>query len=158
MPRMYTIIIDNGAVAAASGDYDLLELDAAADKPLELVGIRIGQSTEFGDAQEEQLRINVVRGNTTTGNGTATTPRPVSPVDTAAGFVAETLATTPASAGTAVTLLADDYNVRQGYEWGPVPQGFGFWTSGAELLCVRLAAAVADDLSLSATFWVVEYP
>lgn len=158
MPRSYTITVENGAIANASGDVDLLELDAAADKPIELVAIRLGQSTELQEAQEEQLRVAVVRGNTTTGNGSTTTPQPMSPGDAAAGFTAETLGTTPASAGTAVNLDAFDWPVRLGFEWGPVPAGFGYWTSGTVLLCVRLMAAVADDLSASMSFTVIEYP
>jgi hypothetical protein len=81
----------------------------------------------------------------------------VSAVDAAAGFVAETFGTTIASAGTAVNLSAFAFNVRAGYEIF-LPEGCGFWTSGADLLVVRMMAAPADDFSANMTFWVKEYP
>ena len=158
MPRCYTVEFEAQTIAAASGDYDLFEFAAATDKPIELVAINLGQSSEVGDAQEEQLRIRVIRGHTTSSNGSATTPRPVSPNDSAAGFTAEVVGSTIASAGTAVNLLSDTFNVRAGYAWGPVPSGMGIWTSGTALLVVRLMAAVADDLTLSGTATVIEYP
>jgi hypothetical protein len=159
VPRVYTVEFEAQTIAAASGDYDLFSLDAATDKPIELVEIILGQSSELAEAQEEQLRIRVIRGHTTAGTGGATpTPRPVSAVDAAAGFTARTLDTAIASAGTAINLLSDVWPVRAGYTWGPRPQGFGFWTSGADLLVVRLMAAAADDLTASGTITVIEYP
>jgi len=154
---MYTVPLDNAAVTLAGGDADMWELDAAADKPIELVGIKIAITSEVQEGQEEWLRFIVVRGNTTTGNGTTATPAPVSPIDTAAGFAAKTYGTTPASAGTAVTLDTFPVQVRAGDQI-IYPDGCSFWTSGTLLLCVRLAAAVVDDLSLSGNIWVREYP
>src|SRR5262245_25427666 len=124
MPRAYTVEFESVAVTAA---VDLFELRPADDKPIELVALELSQSTELGDAAEEQIRFRIVRGNTTTGTGGATpTPQPVSPGDTAAGFGADTNNTTAASAGTAVNLLSTNFNLRVGYAWGPVPYGMGF--------------------------------
>jgi hypothetical protein len=156
MPRVYTVEFENVAVTAAQ---DLFSLDAATDKPIELVALELAQNTELGDAAEEQLRFRVIRGHTTVGSGgTAPTPQPTSPGDTAAGFTARVNDTTIASAGTGVNLLSTSYNVRVGYAWGPVPYGMGFWTSGTSLLVVRLLAAPADSVSMSGTATVVEYP
>jgi len=157
MPRMYTVPIDNGAIATASGDYDIWELDAATDKPIELVGIKLLVTTELQEAQEEWIRISVVRGNTTTGNGSSATPAPVSPGDTAAGFTAKTIGSTPASAGTAVNLDMLPVQVRAGDQI-LYPGGCSFWTSGSSLLCIRLLAAVVDDMNISGNVWVMEYP
>jgi hypothetical protein len=156
MPRVYTVEFENVAVTAAQ---DLFSLDAATDKPIELVALELAQNTELGDAAEEQLRFRVIRGHTTVGSGgSAPTPQPTSPGDTAAGFTARVNDTTIASAGTGVNLLSTSYNVRVGYAWGPVPYGMGFWTSGTSLLVVRLLAAPADSVSMSGTATVVEYP
>jgi hypothetical protein len=156
MPRCYTVQFENVAVTAVQ---DLFSLDAATDKPIELVALELAQNTELGDAAEEQLRIQVIRGNTTVGSGgSAPTPQPTSPGDTAAGFTARVNDTTPASAGTAVNLLSTAFNVRVGYAWGPVPYGMGYWTSGASLLLVKLVAAPADSVSMSGTATIVEYP
>ena len=154
---MYTVPIDNGAIATASGDYDLWELDAATDKPIELIGIKILVTSEVQEAQEEWVRISVVRGNTTTGNGSTATPAPVAIGDTAASFGAKTIGTTPASAGTAVNLDMMPVQVRAGDQI-LYPGGCSFWTSGSALLCVRLLAAPADDMSISGNIWVMEYP
>lgn len=159
MPRLYTVNFQAQTIANASGDYDLFEFDAATDKPLELLSVELGQSSELGDAAEENLRLSVVRGHTTSGNGTSTTPRPISPNDSACGAACETVASTPASAGTGVVLWAGTWNVRApGPIFLPLPQGSGFWTSGADLLVVRLDAAVADDLTLTGTALICEYP
>jgi hypothetical protein len=159
MPRCYTVEFQAQTITATSDDHDLFEFDAATDKPIELVGFEVSNTSnaDAGDAQEEYIQLRVIRGHTTSGNGTSTTPRPVSPGDTAAGFAAETVGATVASAGTGVNLMSVAFNNRVGYAWGPVPQGMGIWTSGTELLVVRLAD-VADDLTLSGTAWVMEYP
>lgn len=158
MPRIYTVSFENQAITNANGDYDLLEITPADDKPCELFGIQLFVLTELQEAQEEWLRLSVRRGNTTSGNGSATTPRPVSGIDTAAGFSAETIASTPASAGTPITLMNFAMQVRAGYEIF-LPEGCGFWASQADtLMNVGLLAAVADDLNMSGTFWVREYP
>lgn len=157
MPRTYTVSDENRALATGDGDVDFLELDAAADKPIELVGLKIHVLTEIQEAQEEWLRFKIIRGHTTTGNGTAVTPRPLSAVDTAAGFVAEVYGATIASAGTAVDLDAFGLQVRAGMQ-DIYPEGCSFWTSGADLLVVRLMAAPADALNYSLTAMVREYP
>jgi hypothetical protein len=123
-------------IAAASGDYDFFELDAAAEKPIEIVAIDLSNKSEVGDAQEEMVEYSIVRGNTTTGNGTATTARPLDASDGAASFTAKVISTTPASAGTAVTLQAGTFNIRAGLQY-IFPELMRPKTQGADLLCVR---------------------
>lgn len=153
---VYTVVFDQQTIAAASGDYDLWELTPADDKPIEIVAILLGNKSEVGDAQDEMLAISIVRGNATSGNGTSTTPQPLDPSDGAASFTAETVASTPASAGTAVNLLCDTFNVRAGYPQ-VLPEVMRPKVSQANtLMCVRLTTAVTDDLTLSGTLWVRE--
>lgn len=152
---IYTVAFDQQAFTNANGDYDFFELDPAAEKPIEIVAIFIGNKTEVGDAQEEMVAWAVVRGNTTTGNGTSTTPRPLDPSDGAASFTAEVVASTPASAGTALTLHADTFNIRTGLQF-IFPPDMRPKSSGADLLCVRLLTALADDATLSGTIYVRE--
>lgn len=153
MSRCYTVEFEGTAVTAA---VDVFELDAAAEKPIEVYGIFLSQSSDVGDAAEEILRYRVIRGHTTSGSGgSAPTPRPLNVSDTAAGFVAETLNTTAASAGTAVNLHSDTFNVRTGLGlW--LPEGSEWQTSGTSLLVVRLMAAPADSLTMSGTLYVRE--
>src|SRR4030095_13083154 len=91
MQRNYTVEAENVTVTNAGGDADLVELDAATDKPIELYGIGIYVTSEEQDAQEGWLRMRVIRGHTTSGStpNSTPTPRPVSPADAAAGFTAE---------------------------------------------------------------------
>jgi hypothetical protein len=151
----YTVVFDQVSFTTANGDYDFFELDAATDKPIEVMAIEISNKSEVGDAQEEMIAYSIVRGNTTTGNGTATTARPLDSSAGAASFTAKVASSTPASAGTAVTLVASTFNVRSGlmvmYPAEMRPQ-----TSGADLLCVRLLTALADDATFSGTIWVRE--
>lgn len=152
---VYTVSFDQQAVTAANADYDLFELAAASDKPIEIVALRIDNKSEIGDAQEEMVAYSIVRGNTSSGNGTATTPRPLDPSDGAAAFTAESVGSTPASAGTAVNLVVGAFNLRAGL-YDVYPEAMRPKTSGTALLCVRLLTALADDATLSGTVWVRE--
>lgn len=152
---VYTVSFDQQTIANASGDYDFFELDAAAEKPIEIVALELGNKSEIGDAQEEMVAYSIVRGNTTSGNGTSTTPRPLDASDGAASFTAETVGSTPASAGTAVNLVVSTFNIRAGL-LVIYPPEMRPKTQGADLLCVRLLTALADDATMSGTVWVRE--
>ena len=158
MPREYTVSAEQAAVATASGDYDLLSIDAATDLPTAIKSLVIKATSELAEAQEEWLRLKVIRGHTTASSGgNAATARPNSPADAAYSGTCRTIDATIASAGTAVDIWADAFQVRAGYELFLPPEDW-FWTSGAALLVVRLMAAVADDLNLTITAQIVEYP
>lgn len=152
---VYTVAFTAQTIASASGDYDFFELDAAAEKPIEIVAITLDNKSEVGDAAEEMVEYIIVRGNTTTGNGAATTARALDPSDGAASFTAEVVSSTPASAGTALTLVSGTFNIRQGLQL-IFPPEMRPKTAGADLLCVRLTTALADDATLSGTCWVRE--
>lgn len=152
----YTVAFSEQTVAQSSGDYDLFELVPADDRPIELVALFLGNKSEVGDAQDEMLSINVLTDHTTSSNGTSTTPRPLDQRDGAAGFTAETLGATVATAGTALTLIADTFNVRGGYQL-ILPEFMRPKVDQADTaMYVRLTSAAADDLTLSGTAWVRE--
>jgi hypothetical protein len=153
--RVYTVVFGAVSISAAQ---DAFELSPTDDKPIELVGLMFNQTgnSDVGDAAEEFIRWTVLRGHTTGGSGgSAPTPRPVKRSDPAAGFAAEVNNTTVASAGTAVTLHEDSFNVRAG--------GIFWWPEGCEpdaaqgdgTLVVRLAAP-ADAITVSGTAYVRE--
>jgi hypothetical protein len=153
---VYTVAFDEVSFTAANIDYDFFELTAVTDKPVEIVAIELANKSEIGDAQEEMIAYAVVRGNATTGNGTATTPRPVDPNSGSSSFTAKTAGSTPASAGTPVSIVTSTYNLRAGllviYPELMRPKT----TATAGLLCVRLLTALADDAIFSGTIWVNE--
>lgn len=153
---VYTVVFDQQTITNALGDYDLFELVPADDKPIEIVALTLANKSEIGDAQDEMLAVSIVRGNTASSNGTSATPQPLDPSDGAASFSAETVGSTPATAGTSVALIVDTFNVRAGYQL-VLPELMRPKVSQANTgMYVRLTTAVADDLTLSGTLWVRE--
>lgn len=154
---VYTVSFDQLAFTTALGDYDFFEFDAGTEKPIELLALFIGNKSEVGDAQEEMVAWSIVRGHQTagTGNGTPTPARPIDSSDPAASFTAKVVSSTPASGGTPVTLHADTFNIRTGLQLTFAPE-MRPKTQAADLLCVRLLTALADDAVLSGTAYVRE--
>jgi hypothetical protein len=152
--RIYTVNFSAVAVTVA---VDLFEIRPVSNKPVEVLGLFIGQSSDVGDAAAEILPYTVIRGFTTSGSGGATpTPAPLNRSDSAAGFSAETCNTTAATTGTTVTLHADTFHIAAGEKlW--LPEGCEWEASAADTsLVVRLAAAPADSLTMSGTLYVRE--
>jgi hypothetical protein len=151
--RMYTISISGVASPAAA--FDFVEISPAANKLVRLRRIRIAQTSE-ATTEEEQLALTVIRGHTTSGSGGDTTPDggPLSPSEAAAGYTAETMNTTIASAGTGVNLVEDAWNTRAGYDMAFAPEEAPECINGV-LLVIR-SAAPADAITIRATVWVEE--
>lgn len=151
---IYTVAFEGQAVTA---QVDFFELQPADDKPVEIVGLFLSQSSDVGDAAEEILRVEIIRGHTTSGSGGATpTEEPLDPNDGAASFVSETLNTTIASAGTTSILHAEAFNIRSGLQvWFP-PECCPKATQANTTIVVRLMAAPADSLTMSGTLYVRE--
>lgn len=156
--RVYTVAFEAQTIANASGDYDLFEVAPADDKPVVLLGMtldNVGGAADAGDAQEEMVRLAIVRGNTVSGNGSSATPVPLRPNDGAASLTAETIASTPANTGGS-TVLALGWNIRV-----PLRE---FWpeelcpvcSQAESRICVRMASTVADDVTVSGTLYLAE--
>lgn len=151
--RIYSITFSAVGVSAAQ---DLFEIAPADDKPVEILGIELGQTSDSGDAQDEQLQLTFVRGHSTSGSGgSSATPRPLRPNDGAAGMTAEVNNTTIASSGTGVVLFATAWNVRAGY-YRPFAEHERMVCSQAEGTIVARSTAPADSLTMSGTLWVRE--
>ncbi len=153
---MYTVEFENASITNANGDYDLFEITPADDKPIRIHAIYLDVLTETGDAEEEILRWRIIRGHATSGNGSATTPRPLNRSDGAAGFTAETVGSTIASTGSPVNLHSGGFNVRTGLEYVPTPECRPEASQADTTIVVRLMAAVTDDLNMSGTIYVEE--
>jgi len=157
MPRAYTVTIVGGTYTNAGGDFDIFELTPADDKPIEIVGLEIVTTSEVAEAQEEWIALQIIRGFTSSGSGgSAPTPVPLDPIDTAAGFTAEVMNSTVATTGTTTTPWSSGFNERAGIEkWWP--QSFGPQASQANTtIVVRGSSTVADDVTISATLYVLE--
>jgi hypothetical protein len=155
--RVYSVEFEAQTIAAASGDVDLFYIAPADDKPVCIVGMVAKTTSELQEAQEEWLRWRIIRGHATVGSGgAAATARPVNENDIAAGFTARTLDTTIASAGTAVNMHSDAFQVRIGEVFWPPPEARIMCAQTATTIVVRLMAAVADDVTASGTLYVGE--
>lgn len=159
MSRIYTVVMA-ATVTAAGGDTDWLEVSPADDKPVKLRGLKLGQTSEVGDAAEEGLRFSIIRlpATATSGNGTATTPQPTDDIDVAAGFAAEVNgATVATTSGTASTIEEFAWNERNTpYEtWWPDPEFAPKVRQGA-LLVLRMQTTLADDISATMTAYLEE--
>lgn len=159
MPRIYTVSFA-GTVTSAGGDTDLFELTPGDDAPIRIRGIKLGQSSDVGDAASEGVRISIIRlpATVTSGNGTSTTPRPLDTKSPAAGFTAETNGTTVATtSGTAITLEEFAWLIQASpYEtWWP-DADFAPTARQTEALVVRLQTTLADDISAACTVYVEE--
>lgn len=159
MSSIYTVSFA-GTVTNAGGDTDLCELTPADDKPIKLCGFTIGQYSEFGDTAEEAIRISVILlpATVTSGNGSATTPRPLDDLAAAAGFAAETNGTTVATtSGTALTLQELAWNLRASpYEFWFPDDEFMPTIRQASALVIRMQSTLADDISMAFTAYVKE--
>jgi hypothetical protein len=153
---MYTVEFEGVTVTAAGGDADLFEITPADDKPCAIHALFLAVTSEVGDAAEEMISYKIIRGHATSGNGTATTPAPLGPIDTAAGFTAETYGTTIASAGTPVDLHSDAFNVRVPYGIILTPEIRWCVSQAQTTLVVRMMTTVADDVTMNGTLYVEE--
>ena len=149
MGRMYSVTFDGVGVTASQ---DLFELIPADDKPIDIVAIMIGQSSDVGDAAAENLRVSILRGHTSGGSGGSSfTPTPLNPADAAAGAAAEINNTTIASGGTAIALYSVAFSAQSGLvEWFP-PEARIRVSQANTTVVVRLMAAPTDSLTTSGT-------
>lgn len=154
MSGIYTVQF-NGV--AATAQQDLFELVAASGKPIVILGFELSQTTELGDAAEEQLSVLVKSGQTTSGSGgSAPTPAATDTSNTvAAGFTAEANNTTKASAGTIVTHAAYAWNVRMPLQV-LFTQEQQLLMAASRRFTVELASTPADSITINGVIWVQE--
>lgn len=111
------------AVALSTNPTDLLCVTAGSSTRVVLREIRLGQYTEFGDAQAEVLSLQLLTGSTAASAGSALTARNVaghSGAPTATSSVVGP-STTLASTTSAVERVADVWNVAAGWLYAPLP-------------------------------------
>lgn len=152
-----------GTLTNAGGDTDLISIQPADDKPCRLVGWIIGQSSEVGDAAEENLRLTVrhMTATVTIGSGgSAVTPvanRPGTADIAAAGFTARCNDTTVATTSGASTIMEElAWNVRSSPWERWIPEELRPVAVQGEALIVRLESTPADDITGELVFFVEE--
>lgn len=148
MARLYKVTF---AAVAATAPQDLFEINAPSDSPLLCHGWEVGQSTEAGDAADEQVRLEFIRGHATSGSGgSAFTALPRVTGDVAFGGTCEINNTTIASTGTAEAMHATAFNVRAGHVFSPLPEARPHLAAGGRWV-LRMNSTPADSISFSGT-------
>lgn len=153
--RIYTVSWD--AATAITAQIDVFEISPADDRPVFIHELRMWQTTELGDAAEEVIGVQMIRGFTTSGSGggTSTVGKKYAG-DSNASFSHECRNTTLANTGTTETTEGDGWQVRIPYIWTPSPEDRPFVSQAETRLVVRLMAAPADSMTMFATLKVEE--
>lgn len=151
MSRIYKVVFKAVAVTAQQ---DLFEILAPTDAIVEVLSWELSQSTEVGDAQEEELVITVNRGvgTVTSGSGgTTPTAKPNEFGDPAYGGTCEANNTTKMVVGTG-TLDADlevyGWNVRVPYPKTYTPEERPIISPGNRLT-LELETTPADSITMN---------
>jgi hypothetical protein len=140
---MYSAVFESVAVTAAQ---DLFEIVAPSDAALRIHSFSLGQSSDAGDAESEQLNVLVHRGSTSGSGGTTVTPSPLSLGDAAFGGTVEANNTTQSTEGT--FLDARCFNVMAGLEVIYTPESWIEVSPGGRLI-IELQNAPADSLTMN---------
>lgn len=159
--RLYTVVFQAVSVSATQ---DLFYIKPAADKICFLEGVYVSNvagTADAGDAQEELLRVEILRlaSTVTVGSGgNSYTPAPVNVNDAAAGFTARINDTTAAtSSGSTTVMHADGWNVRVPFSWPLIPE-HRHVVANAQALTVKLNLAPNDAVTCNGTAYVRELP
>jgi len=137
---------------AVSGAIDLFEIAAAADQGIIILEWEIYQISDFGDAEEEILQVEVVRGvgTVTSGSGGSTlTPESQDVGGAASGATVEGLNTTRLAVGTGTLDIMDSrgWNVRASKEHVSIPETRDLIAPGG-IWTLALDDAPADPLTI----------
>lgn len=149
-----------GTVTAAGGNADLWEINPADDRPVAIRAIRLGQTSEVKDAEEEGLRVSVLRmtATVTSGNGTAGTEEEMARSAQAASLTWEFNGATIATTSGATEILDEIgwINRQSPLEiWYPDLE-FAPTAIQGEALLIRLQDTLADDMTFVGSVLVQE--
>lgn len=146
------------SVSVTTVSRDVFQIVAPTDSRVEICECELGQFSDAGDAQDELLSFEIIRGSTTSGSGgSAVTPAKHQPWSRAAGSSVMVSNTTVASSGgVAVYLKATSFNVRAGMLYKPNesrgvrPASERVYLEAGER-CVFRISAPADAVTMNGT-------
>jgi len=154
MGRMYSASFDTINIAAVN---DLVEISPADDVPIKFHACFVAQKTDVGDANEELLRIAIVRGHSTVGTGgqsSVLSGLDPSEADASSGVTFNN--TTLATGGSPNTLHTESFNIRTGWAYLPTPEIRPKADQGDTTMVVRLVDAPGSALSIAGTLYIEE--
>jgi len=140
------------ATTLTTNAHDLFCLTGSTSSRVVLREIRLGQYSEFGEAQSELLSLTIWTGSTAAASGGSTiTPRNVQSHTGAptANTSAITASTTLSSTTSAVQRYADAWNVAAGYLYTPPPPERIVINPG-QIMVVRMSAP-NDAMTMNGT-------
>ena len=148
--RGYAISV-NGLSTGTTDDANLGAIVAATDK----IAVVTSVQGHFSDGDSaENVSMALIRASASTA-GSAVTPRPMNPDDTAAGF---TFSTSPTSVTLSPTepLAAFGGNGAANFGWYPTAEESQIILKPADILILRLVIAPVSALTLRLTINVTE--
>jgi hypothetical protein len=140
--RMYAVGVASQAQTAAK---TLIEVAAPADSVVFIERLYISQ-TSFDTSENLGTTIQRI---TTTGTGTATTPRPMQSGDAAFGGVVETNSTIEPTYDANGVLYESGFNVLSGFLWTPANDDEVFVVSPSLLIGMNLDVAPSASMNFS---------
>lgn len=151
---VYTVPL--AAVVLSTADVDLYYLTSSTNSRTVIRELRIGQYTEFGDAQAELLSIQIMTGSTEVSGGSTVAARNVRTQAAAPQASGEVLgpSTTLGSTTSAELRWADSWNVAAGLIYAPLPPERLVLEPG-ETMLIRMTGPV-DAVTLNATLTIQE--
>lgn len=150
--RLYTASWD--AATAVTAQIDVFWIAPADDKMVYLEELTIWQTSDFGDAQDEVIGLQIIRGFTSVGSGGSASPLigKNEPAGAAIGATVRCRDTTPAATGTTDIQHEDGWNVRAPYIWTPPSDDWRPYATQVQTsLVVKLLAAPVDSLTMNAS-------
>ncbi len=138
---------------AITAQQDLFEINAPAAKAVRLLMVKLTQTTEVGDAQEENLSVLFKRGQTTSGTG-GTNPTVINlHGETAGTAVVDANNTTKATGGTILTFDTDVWYERAPFLWVPPTEKLTPVIPAGVRMTVELATTPADSITANGTIY-----
>jgi hypothetical protein len=158
MGRIYQIPV---ATITLDEDRDIIEILAATAKPVKVHGWHLFQTTDVGDAAEEVVQLEEVRGigTVTSGSGgSSPTAAPLDDNDAALGATIEANNTTRLAVGTGTleTLGRFGWNIRIPWTHWYTPELRPRVNPGDRWTLGILAAALADAVTFGSHWWIEE--
>lgn len=158
--RQYKATFD---ITNATSAIDLIEFIPADDKSIGIKSIFAKVTSEIQEAQEEWLKLDIIRGITAISSGlggnAATYGMPDSAVDVTSGFSYETANTSLAGfSGGSMTLFKDAIQVRIGAEVRFTPDEYIWVNQNNGGIVVRLPNSPGDAIDIRGTVTLVELP
>lgn len=149
---VFTAPFSATALTTAASDRDLFCLTAGSSTRVVIREIRLGQYTEFADAQSELFSLLLLTGSTAIGGGATITPQNVLTHTGAptAGSSVTGVSTTVASTASAAVKLADSWNVAAGWLYKPELHERIVIQPSARFV-LKMVGVPADALTLNGT-------